>query len=91
MSETRRNPPLVINAHIYDIKTDVKENTRIFNIRRASFNRELPNSAMLKDFEKQKEIVDSKKQSMINLIIWAANNGKSVEFISMGDDQDEDD
>lgn len=88
VSEINRNPPLNINVHIYDVASDEKERTTQYHLRKPPNKTDVNgNQKDLTEREKlQISVVDRKIKSIMNLIIWAANNGKSLEFIASKDD-----
>ena len=85
-------PALHIHAHIFDTKTGRKEDTKEFTLGMVSVNlrryRTMSEAEAAK--QKQKEALDRKRKWIVDLIIWCGNNAKSVEFVSVKDDDMED-
>ncbi len=86
------NNSLHINAHVFDIQSDKREDTKQFSLRKPNVN--INNYKTMRDAEeakrRQTEALEKKYKWIVDLIIWAATNGKSVEFIALGDDNEHD-
>lgn len=84
------NPPLTINVRIFDVKTDKEERKTSYRLRKIDVDlREHKNiKSANEEYEKQKEALDKKWKSLQDTIIWAMNNGKSVEFVNNLDDKE---
>lgn len=78
------NKPLHIAIRIFDNKSDSDIEERKFSYRISKINVDIREFKSLKAAEaehlKQKEGLDRKFKSIIDTIIWAANNGKTLEI-----------
>ncbi len=77
-----RNKPLAINFRIIDAKTDEEEKVVTYNLRKIDL------APTHYKYEMQKKGLDRKKDAIIDMIIWAANNGKVIEVINVKDDSE---
>ncbi len=84
-----RNPPLMINVHVIDNKTDEREKTIQYSLRKVEVDPQKFTSmtAANEELKKQQSAVDMKVQKMVKLLIWAMNNGKVLEFVNAKEDQ----
>jgi hypothetical protein len=84
------NNSLYINAHVFDIKSDRREDTKQFLLRKPHVN--ISNYETMREAEeakrRQTEALEKKYKWIVDLIIWAATNGKSVEFVALRDDSE---
>lgn len=85
-----RNKPLVINIRVFDVETDKEECKTTFNIRKVDIDMRKFKTYKLaeEEYKKQSEGLDKKYQAIMNLVIWAMNNGKEVTFTNVKDDND---
>jgi hypothetical protein len=86
-----RNKPLTINVRIFDVESDKEERKTTYSLRKVHVDARQYRSlkAAIEEQQKQQSALDRKVKSIINLIIWAAHNGKSLEFVSADLDGDE--
>lgn len=91
MLEKTVNPPLTINVHIISNDTDKEERVTTYNLRKAPNAKKIfvdnMGNRLSERQENQVLALDRKYKSIMDLIIWAMNNGKTLEFTNaIGDD-----
>lgn len=83
MLEKTRNQPLAINIHIIDNATDKEERTVTYHLSKPPSR----NQEVLSEKEKREIVaVDKKIKAIMNLVIWAMNNNKTLEMVNKNDD-----
>lgn len=84
-----QNRPLTINVHVIDIATDQEQDSKQYSISKINVDlRKHRNySAAKDDRDKQEAALNAKYEKIMNLIIWAMNNKKELQFISAEDDK----
>lgn len=75
-----RSPPLMINIHVIDNKTDEEE--KLFQISLRKLDKESNN------YDAQKQALNAKVQTIMNLMIWAMNNKKTLEVVNYFEDRE---
>lgn len=85
------NQTLHIDVIVRDVETDEDIETKKLELRK--INVPLDNHthvrSVVDEYEKQREALNFKGSNIINMIIWAVTNGKSLEFMKGGiDDND---
>lgn len=75
-----RSPPLMINIRVIDNKTDQEEKLFQINLRR------LDKALSKAEYDRQKVALEAKVQTIMKLLIWAMNNGKTLEIMNCLED-----
>lgn len=88
---SKRSPPLTFNVRIFDVKTDKEERKTQYRLSKVEVNLDDHRSfkSANEDYQQQKERVDKKIASIVDLLIWGLNNSKSIEFVNQTDDDQE--
>lgn len=81
---------LTFNVRIFDVETDQEERKTQYSL--SKINVDLSEHRSFKsahaDYTFQKERVDKKIESIMNMLVWALHHGKYIEFINTADDQE---